>query len=102
MAPDINETINTIADFLGKERTDELKDYILEHLKENIYESINDHWMVLPTNFDEMIEEMFEASKNSIMKTYKKTLTEAMNKKVEEYIETLKNTTIGKETDESI
>ena len=97
MAPEINETINTVADFLGKERTDELKDYVLEHLKENLYQSINDHWMVFPTDFDEMFEELFEASKNSIMKTYKKTLTEEIGKKVEEYIETLKNTTVGKD-----
>ena len=99
MAPDIDQTINTVADFLGKERIDELKDYIVEHLKENLYQSINDHWMIFPDHFDEMFEEMFESCKNSLMKTYKKTLTEAMSKKVEEYLETLKKTTVGKDTD---
>ena len=99
MESEIAETINTVADFLGKERTDELKDYIVEQLKENLYQSINDHWIVFPTHFNEMFEEMFDSCKNSLMKTYKKTLTEAMSEKVEEYLETLKKTTVGKETD---
>ena len=87
---DISTDIKTIKDFLGDERIECLKDYVVEKLQDNLEESIDDRYLVFPNDFTELWDELFESCKKEIIKRYKKTLTDVMSEKVEEYISKLK------------
>lgn len=86
--------LNTIADFLGEERVDKLKDYVTQQLMENLNESIRDEWIVLPTDFEMFWDEVFDELKESLRKKYKKVMTVAMNEKLDEYMNKIKETSI--------
>lgn len=88
------DKLNTIANFLGEERVDKLKDYVTQQLMENLNESIRDEWIVLPTDFEMFWDEVFDELKESLRKKYKKVMTVAINEKLDEYINKIKETTI--------
>lgn len=88
------DKLNTIANFLGEERVDKLKDYVTQQLMENLNESIRDEWIVLPTDFEMFWDEVFDELKESFRKKYKKVMTVAINEKLDEYINRIKETTI--------
>lgn len=88
------DKLNTIANFLGEERVDKLKDYVTQQLMENLNESIRDEWIVLPTDFEMFWDEVFDELKESLRKKYKKVMTVAINEKLDEYINRIKETTI--------
>lgn len=88
------DKLNTIANFLGEERVDKLKDYVTQQLMENLNESIRDEWIVLPSDFEMFWDEVFDELKESLRKKYKKVMTVAMNEKLDEYINRIKETTI--------
>ena len=80
------DSIKDIADFLGKERIDDLKDFVLEQLKENLEDSIQHYWVVFPDNFNSMWEEILADVKKDLKKKYKTAITEVMSKKIDEWI----------------
>lgn len=86
--------LNTIADFLGEERVGKLKDYVTQQLMENLNESIRDEWIILPTDFEKFWDEIFNELKESWRKKYKKAITVAMNEKLDEYMNKIKETSI--------
>lgn len=88
------DKLNTIANFLGEERVDKLKDYVTQQLMENLNESIRDEWIVLPTDFEMFWDEVFDELKESLRKKYKKVMTIAMNEKLDEYMNKIKETSI--------
>lgn len=88
------DKLNTIANFLGEERVDKLKDYVTQQLMENLNESIRDEWIVLPSDFEMFWDEVFDELKESLRKKYKKVMTVAINEKLDEYINKIKETSI--------
>ena len=84
------EEIKSIEEFLGKERIEDLKDFILEKLKENFEESINNHYVVFPQYFTDLFDDVFDKVSKDITRTYKRQLTEAAKLNIEKQIDNLK------------
>lgn len=82
--------IMSIADFLGEERMEKLKDFIVEKLMKNIDGSINQRWFVLPDEFQNTMYELAEQCREQIIKKYRKKLTDAAEQRVNEMIDELK------------
>ena len=93
---EMKNSFSAINEFLGKERLDDLKDFVVEQLKDNLEESIKYRWVVLPTAFGEMWDEMVCDVEKKMIKKYKKVLEEAVSVKVEEFIKTLLDDNAGK------
>lgn len=86
MTEGVNKTLETISEFLGEERIEKLKDYVLQSLMDNLQESIEQHYVVFPSDFDEMWESLFDDCKKEIKKKYKKDITDAMSERIDKWI----------------
>ena len=83
------EEIKRIADFLGDERIERLKDTVIEMLIDNCKESINEYYLF--ADFTQFVDELQESVSAELKKKYKKVMTEQLSKKIDEYLEGLKN-----------
>ncbi len=86
MSNPVVEEILSIENFLGKERVEDLKDFVVEKLKENFEDSINNNWVVVPNSFNEFWDSIFKKAYKNIMKEYENKLSDAMVKRMESYI----------------
>ncbi len=96
-AEELNTTFSSISDFLGDERIDRLKDYIVNSLENNLSESIRANWVVLPTEVTELWDDMLCDITEKLVKKYRKKLELALSEKVESYIKTLTEGVINNE-----
>ena len=84
--PAIPKSIQTIADFLWQERTDKLKDFVLNSLTANIEESIHNHWLVLPSTVDDLWNDMIDEIRDELYAKYKSKVKKCMQAELEEFI----------------
>ena len=79
----INNSVKSVIDFLGEKRIEKLKDYVVDSLCENLQDSIDEHWLVIPDIFDEVWDDLFEECKATIKKKYKKIITDEISKRID-------------------
>ena len=84
------DKLQTIAEFLGKERIDDLKDYVLAELKSDFHESIHTNYVVAPSEFCDAWNEMLADVSKSITKKYKGEIKTIVEKEVEDKLAKLK------------
>ena len=79
-------TVKNVMDFLGEENLDKIRETMTDALIDNLTESIDKNWIVLPDTFQEMWNEVAE----EVMKKYRKKLKDAMCEQVEQMIARMK------------
>lgn len=84
------EKLQTIAEFLGEKRVDDLKDYVLAELKSEFYATIKDYYVVVPSEFETAWDEMLTDVAKSITKKYKGEIKAIAEKAVEDKLAKLK------------
>lgn len=84
------DKLQTIAEFLGEKRVDDLKDYVLAELKSEFSESLKSEWVLMPSEFDNMWDEMLTDIAKSITKKYKGEIKAIAEKAVEDKLAKLK------------
>ena len=82
--------LQTIAEFLGEKRVDDLKDYVLAELKSDFSESLKSEWVIKPQEFDDAWNEMLTDIAKSITKKYKGEIKAIVELAVEEKLAKLK------------
>ena len=82
--------LQTIAEFLGEKRVDDLKDYVLAELKSDFSESIKEYYVVVPSEFENAWNEMLTDIAKSITKKYKGEIKAIAEKAVEDKLAKLK------------
>lgn len=85
-----SEKLQTIAEFLGEKRVDDLKDYVLAELKSEFSATINEYYVVAPSEFEEAWNEMLTDVAKSITKKYKGEIKAIAEKAVEDKLAKLK------------
>lgn len=88
--------INRILDFLGSENVEEIKRVITEKIIENIEESIDERYLILPTTFQELYDDIVD----EVMKKYRAKIKKAMCEKVENMIGKMKSEIIEEDNKE--
>lgn len=76
--------LQTIAEFLGEKRVDDLKDYVLAELKSDFSESIKEYYVITPDEFGDAWNEMLADVAKSITKKYKGEIKAIVEKAVED------------------
>ena len=76
------EDAKTVIDFLGEKNADKIRDALTDAIIENLEESVQERWIVLPTTFNEMYEDICE----EVMRKYRKKLKDTMCEEVENFI----------------
>ena len=84
------DKLQTIAEFLGEKRVDDLKDYVLAELKSDFSETIKEYYVVTPSEFKEAWDEMLIDVAKSITKKYKGEIKTIAEKAVEDKLAELK------------
>lgn len=82
--------LQTIAEFLGEERVDDLKDYVLAELKSDFSASIKEYYVVAPSEFKDAWNEMLTDVAKSITKKYKGEIKAIAEQAVEDKLAKLK------------
>lgn len=78
------DKLQTIAEFLGEKRVDDLKDYVLAELKSDFSESLKEEWVLMPSEFEHAWNEMLADIAKSITKKYKGEIKAIVEKVVED------------------
>lgn len=84
------DKLQTIGEFLGEKRVDDLKDYVLAELKSDFYETIKEYYVVAPSEFSDAWNEMLADIAKSITKKYKGEIKAIVEKAVEDKLAKLK------------
>lgn len=90
----LTEELTPIIEFLGETNTAKIKDAITDGLIDNAMESIDQNWLVTPTEFSNQMEELLEQIGKKICKKYKGELEEAMEQAMLRVIAQLKGVTV--------
>lgn len=77
------ENVKTVIDFLGEKNADKIRDALTDAIIENLEESVQNNWIVLPTTFNEMYGDICE----EVMRKYRKKLKDKMCEEVEKFIQ---------------
>ena len=74
--------LKALCELLGTDRTEKLKDYILDAIETDIDNSIRNSYdyVISPDTFTELGEEVFEEVKEELKKKYKKQLEGVLEK----------------------
>ena len=78
------DKLQTIGEFLGEKRVDDLKDYVLAEMKSDFSESLREEWVLMPSEFEHAWNEMFTDIAKSITKKYKGEIKALVEKVVED------------------
>ena len=84
------DKLQTIAEFLGEKRVDDLKDYVLAELKSDFSESLKEEWVLMPPEFEKAWNEMLADVAKSVTKKYKGEIKAIAEKAVEDKLAKLK------------
>lgn len=76
--------LKALCELLGTDRTEKLRDYILDAIERDIDDSIDNsyNYVISPDTFTELGEEVFEEVKEELKKKYKKQLKGVFEKKI--------------------
>lgn len=97
--------LKAICEVLGTERAEELKDYILGAIENDIDESLRNtyNYVISPDTFTELGEEVFEEVKAELKRKYKKQLKGVLESKILKVISDAESVVSGKgEVDSTI
>ena len=86
----LTEELIPIIDFIGEINANKLKDAITDGLIDNAMESIDQNWLVTPTEFRDQMDQLLEQIGKKICKKYKGELEEAMEQAMLRVIKQLK------------
>ena len=84
------DKLQTIGEFLGEKRVDDLKNYVLAELKSDFSESLKEEWVLMPSEFEKAWNEMLTDIAKSITKKYKGEIKAIVEKTVEDKLAKLK------------
>lgn len=84
------DKLQTIGEFLGEKRVDDLKDYVLAEVKSDFSESLKEQWLLMPSEFEDAWNEMLADIAKSITKKYKGEIKAIVEKAVEDKLAKLK------------
>lgn len=84
------DKLQTIAEFLGEKRVDDLKDYVLAELKSEFHATIKEYYVIAPSEFEDVWNEMLADIAKSITKKYKGEIKAIVEKAVEDKLAKLK------------
>lgn len=76
-----------IANFLGEENVERIRDYFTEAIMHNIGESVGEYYILLPDDINDEIEKIVLSAKKTIIKNRKAELTKAVEEKLNEYVD---------------
>lgn len=78
--------LHAIIDLLGETNVAKIKEAITDSLIENLEESIKKEWLVLPSEFAELWDELFTETYEKIKEKYMEQIEEVMCKQMEKAI----------------
>lgn len=78
----MGETILALAKILGTKRTEELKDYILEKLKDEVDESFRENWCLDEALVSDAMEEIYAECLKAAKERIIKRLTDKIETKI--------------------
>ena len=84
------DKLQTIGEFLGEKRVEDLKDYVLAEVKGDFYESLREQWLLMPSEFENAWNEMLTDIAKSVTKKYKGEIKAIVEQAVEEKLAKLK------------
>ncbi|MBO7452186.1 MAG: hypothetical protein J6U54_17800 [Clostridiales bacterium] len=84
------DKLQTIGEFLGEKRVEDLKDYVLAEVKSDFYESLREQWLLMPSEFENAWNEMLTDIAKSVTKKYKGEIKAIVEQAVEEKLAKLK------------
>ena len=90
----MTEDTKALCKILGTERTEKLKDYILNVIEMDIDDSVRNsyNYVISPETFTEFGEEVFSEVKEELKKKYKKALKGVLEAKILEVIDNAEKT----------
>lgn len=88
ITPEFKKEVKSVLDFLGETNTEKIKQVITEELINNIRESINHEWIVLPEIITDIVNELAEECKQEIAKQFKEKISKEIVKQLVEKINT--------------
>ena len=80
------ENVKTVLDFLGEENVDKIRQAMTDALIDNLNESIEQEWIVLPETFSVMWDGLAE----EVFNKYKPKIKKAMGENIESMLKRLK------------
>ena len=80
------ENVKSVLDFLGEENVDKIRQELTEAIIDNLNESIEQHWVVLPETFAVMWDGLAE----EVFNKYKPKIKKAMGENIESMLKRLK------------
>lgn len=84
------DKLQTIAEFLGEKRVDDLKDYVLAEMKSDFSQSLEEEWVLMPSEIENAWNEMLTDIAKSITKKYKGEVKAIVEKMVEDKLAKLR------------
>ena len=83
------KNIDVIADILGSENAEKIRNAMTESLIDNIRESIEQEWFIAPSGIEAYLEEECEKVIKKLVKEYKPRIEEAYREKFDEIVKGL-------------
>lgn len=76
-----------IANFLGEENVEKIRDYFTKSIIDNIGESVGEYYILVPDDINEEIEKIVLSAKKTVIKNRKEEITKAVERKLNEYVD---------------
>lgn len=76
-----------IANFLGEENVEKIREYFTGAIIDNIRESVDEYYILIPDDLNDEIEKIILSAKKTLIKNRKEEITKAIEAKLNDYVD---------------